>query len=305
MSFKVKGVIIPLLTPFDEQGKIYTTATKQLIEFLIERGIHGLFPGGTTGEGPLLTIQERRQLAETVVEAADGRVPVIVHTGAITTAEALELTQHAQAVGAQAAAIVPPYYYHHSDEALFRHFELIATQTSDFPIYLYNYPVAGNHLSVYLIARLAECCPNIVGLKDSSGTLDTLVACSSLRDGNFNTANGSDGLILAAMAMGFDACVSGNANVVPELVVALYHAATEGNLELARELQRKVDAVRQLLGDGGDLSLFKGILAQRGLDAGAVRAPLLQAPEAVITQHWHALSALGLELTLLNPNTVR
>jgi 4-hydroxy-tetrahydrodipicolinate synthase len=297
MSFKVKGVIVPLLTPFDERGKIYTPATKQLVEFLIERGIHGLFPGGTTGEGPLLTIQERRQLAETVVEAADGRVPVIVHTGAITTAETLKITQHAQAVGAQAAAMIPPYYYHHSDEALLRHFELIATQTSDFPIYLYNYPVAGNHLSVDLIARLVECCPNIVGIKDSSGTLNTLVACSSLRDGNFNTANGSDGLILAALAMGFDACVSGNANVVPELVVALYHAATEGNLELARELQRKVDAVRQLLGDGGDLSLFKGILAQRGLEAGAVRAPLLQAPEAIITQRWRALNTLGLELT--------
>jgi 4-hydroxy-tetrahydrodipicolinate synthase len=297
MSFKVKGVIVPLLTPFDEQGKIHTTATKQLIEFLIERGIHGLFPGGTTGEGPLLTIQERRQLAETVVEAADGRVPVIVHTGAITTAETLELTQHAQAVGAQAAAMIPPYYYHHSDEALFRHFQLIATQTPHFPIYLYNYPVAGNHLSVDLIARLVECCPNIVGIKDSGGTLDTLVACSSLRDGDFNTANGSDGLILAALAMGFDACVSGNANVVPELVVALYHAATEGNLELARELQKKVDAVRQLLGDGGDLSLFKGILAQRGLKVGAVRAPLLQAPEAAITQRWQALNTLGLELT--------
>jgi 4-hydroxy-tetrahydrodipicolinate synthase len=297
MGFKVKGVIVPLLTPFDEQGKIHTTATKQLIEFLIERGIHGLFPGGTTGEGPLLTIQDRRQLAETVVEAAEGRVPVIVHTGAITTAEALELTQHAQAVGAQAAAMIPPYYYLHSDEALFRHFQLIATQTPDFPIYLYNYPVAGNHLSVDLIARLVERCPNIVGLKDSSGTLDTLVACSSLRDGNFNTANGSDGLILAALAMGVDACVSGNANVVPELVVALYHAATEGNLELAREVQRKLDAVRQLLGDGGDLSLFKGILAQRGLEVGAVRAPLLQAPEAVIAQRWRALNTLGLELT--------
>ena len=123
MSFKVKGVIVPLLTPFDEQGKVHTTATRQLIEFLIERGIHGLFPGGTTGEGPLLTIQERRQLAETVVEAVDGRVPVIVHTGAITTAETLQLTQHAQAIGAQAAAMIPPYYYHHSDEALFRHFD--------------------------------------------------------------------------------------------------------------------------------------------------------------------------------------
>jgi 4-hydroxy-tetrahydrodipicolinate synthase len=298
MRLRIKGVIVALLTPFDEQGNLHKAATARLVEFLVGRGIHGLFPGGTTGEGPLLTGQERRQLAETVVEAADGRVPVIVHTGAVTTAETLELAQHAQSIGAQATAIIPPYYYHHSDEALFRHFESIATQTPDLPIYLYNYPaVAGNHLSVDLITRLVECCPNIVGMKDSSGTLDTLAACSSLRGGSFSAATGSDGLILAAMAMGVDACVSGNANVVPELVVALYHAAAEGNLELARELQTKVDTVRGLLGDGRDLTLFKGILAQRGLDVGAVRAPLLQAPEAVIEQHWHALSALGLELT--------
>lgn len=298
MNLKVKGVIVPLLTPFDEQGGINTGAIKQLVEFLIERGIHGVFPGGTTGEGPLLTTQERRQLAEAVVEAVDGRIPVIVHTGAITTREAIELTQHARDIGAQAAAIIPPYFYHHSDEGLLRHFESVAQQVPDFPIYLYNNPaVSGNHTSAELVARLVECCPNVVGMKDSSGGLATLAACSALRDGNFNTANGDDGLILAALAMGIDACVSGNANVVPELVVALYHAVIEGNLALAREQQRKIDAVRQILGDGGDLSLFKGILAQRGPGAGAVRAPLLQAPEAVIKQRWQALNALGLDLT--------
>lgn len=297
MGLKIKGVIVPPVTPFDEQGDIDKAAIKRLVDFLIERGIHGLFPGGTTGEGPLLSISERRQLAEAFVEAADGRLPVIVHTGAITTAATLDLTQHAQAIGAQAAAIIPPYYYHHSNEVLLCHFEHIANQVPDFPIYLYNNPSAvGNSISLEVVTFLVERCPNIVGIKDSSGSLTTLFAMSALRDGDFNTASGNDGQVLMGIALGFDACVSGNANVVPELMVALYHAAAEGKLELARDLQRKVDAVRQLLGDGADLSLFKGILAQRGLAMGAVRAPLLQAPEAVITRRWRDLNALGLDL---------
>lgn len=297
MKLHIRGVIVPLLTLFNEQGKINTEATKQLVEFLIERGVHGLFPGGTTGEGPLLTTEERCQLAATVIQAAAGRVPVIVHTGAITTCETIKLTRHAWAMGAQAAAIIPPYYYHLDEEELFLHFREVARQVPDLPIYLYNNPaVTGHDLSTQLISRLVEECPNIIGMKDSSGTLDTLAACSTLRDGHFNTACGDDGLILAAMAMGFDACVSGNANVVPELVVALYQTAKEGDLGKARELQRKVDAVRRLLGDGGNLSLLKGILTQRGLDAGGVRAPLLQVPGAMITQRWQALKALGLDL---------
>ena len=297
MNLKVKGVIVPPLTPFDENGKIDEAAIKRLVDFLVERGIHGLFPGGTTGEGPLLDISERHQLAEVFVQAADGRVPVIVHTGAISTQATLELTRHAQLSGAQAAAIVPPYFYHHSDEALLQHFELIATHVPDFPLYLYNNPsVAGNNISLELVIRLVERCPNIVGMKDSSGSVETLFATSGLRNGHFNTASGNDGQILMGIAMGFDACVSGNANVVPELVVALYHAAVRGDLELARELQGELNAVRRILKDGADLSLFKGALAQRGLAVGAVRAPLLQASEAVITQCWRDLSALGLDL---------
>jgi 4-hydroxy-tetrahydrodipicolinate synthase len=297
MHLKIKGVIVAPITPFNAQGQIDPAAIRRLVDFLIERGIHGLFPGGTTGEGPLLSIAERRQLADTFVAAADGRVPVIVHTGAITTADTIDLTRHAQAIGAQAAAMTPPYFYHHRDEVLQCHFETVAEQVPDFPLYLYNNPpVTGNNLSKPLVTQLLERCPNIVGMKDSNTSLDTLFAVSSSRDGAVNTASGSDGQILAGMAMGFDACVSGNANVVPELVVALYHAASQGSLSQARKLQRKLDAVRQILEDGTDLSIFKGVLAQRGLPVGGVRPPLLPASEAVIARCWQALTALDLEL---------
>jgi dihydrodipicolinate synthase/N-acetylneuraminate lyase len=295
MQLKIKGVIVPTVTPFDDSGNIDAIGIKCLSNYLIERGVAGLFPGGTTGEGPLLSIQERRYLAESFVKAVDGRVPVIMHTGAITTADTLELTQHACSIGAHAAAIITPYYYAYSYEALLHHFETVAHATPNFPIYLYNYPaVAGNELNAQLIKDLIEHCPNIIGLKDSSGCLDTLFEIAFLRNGTFNTAIGNDKQILMGLSMGFDACVSGNANVFPELIVALTRATFENNKLLARELQCKVNAVCKVLRDGSDLSLFKGIMARRGLKVGQVRPPMLQISETVLSQCWRDLIALDL-----------
>lgn len=296
MSWRIKGIIVPLLTPFDRTGSLDLTAAGRLVEYLIKRGVHGLMPGGTTGEGPLLSEDERRVLAETVVRAADGRLPVIVHTGAITTREAVALTQHAQACGGAAAALITPYYFRYTDEALFRHYVAVCEAVPDFPIYLYNNPaVTGNVISADLAARVVEACPNVVGMKDSGGHLENLLRCMTLRDGTFNTASGNDGDILAALALGMDACVSGNANVVPELVTALYRAASGGDLPEARRLQRRVNRVREILEDGRDLSLFKAMLTARGLPVGTVRAPLVPASEDAARRKWHELQALDLD----------
>jgi dihydrodipicolinate synthase/N-acetylneuraminate lyase len=294
---KIQGVIVPFLTPFDGRGEVDLPAVRPTVDFLIERGVAGLFPGGTTGEGPLLAAQERRQLAEAVVEAAGGRVPVIVHVGAISTPETAELARHAQATGADAVAIVAPYYYSYGDEALFRHFEQVAAQVPNLPIYLYHNPFVGrSRLTVALFTRLVAEVSNMTGVKDSSSNLELVRAGIPLRGGQLNIASGDDGLILAAMAIGADACVSGNSNVVPELVVALARAAAGGDVPRAREIQARLDAVRAILADGSDLSLFKGVLELRGVPAGMVRGPMLQAPEARIRECWQALSALDLDL---------
>ena len=125
----------------------------------------------------------------------------------------------------------------------------------------------------------------------------SFAAATTWRDGTFNTASGPDGLILAASSVGVDACVSGNANFVPELVVALKAAATQGDLTTARALQTRLNQVRHIVRDGADLSLFKGILKYRGLDVGSVRPPLPRASEAQISECWEQLQALGLELS--------
>lgn len=292
---KIRGVIVPMLTPFADDGQIDEGRTAALVDFLIERRIAGLFPLGTTGEGPLLTTAERKQVAEWVVRRAAGRVPVIIHTGAITTAETLELTRHARDVGADAVAIVPPYFYKLSDAALFEHYAVIARALPDVPIYLYHNPgVTPNSLTTELVFRLAEAFPNVTGLKDSSGSLAILFASRSLHGGAFNTASGPDGLILAAQAIGIDACVAGNANYLPELVVSLYEAVQRGDLETGRRLQAQLDDARRILGDGSDLSLFKAMCARRGVPIGDVRAPLRPAAVERVDAAWHALEAAGI-----------
>ncbi len=295
---KIRGVIVPMLTPFADDGQIDEGRTAALVDFLIERRIVGLFPLGTTGEGPLLTTAERKQMADWVVRRAAGRVPVIIHTGAITTTETLELTRHARDVGADAVAIVPPYFYKLSDAALFDHYAVIARALPDVPIYLYHNPgVTPNNLTTELVFRLAEAFPNVTGLKDSSGSLATLFASRSLHGGAFNTASGPDGLILAAQAIGIDACVAGNANYAPELVVSLYEAAQRGDLETGRRLQAQLDNARRILGDGSDLSLFKAVCARRGVPVGDVRAPLRPAAVERTDAAWSALKAGGISFS--------
>lgn len=293
MNFKVEGVIVPLVTPFDATGELDTGAVKHLVEYLIERGVHGLYPAGTTGEGALLTLRERQALGEAVVTATASRVPVIIHAGATTTRETQTLVQHAQSIGAQAAAVIPPFFYHHSDEALLAHYVAVANSAPDFPLYLYNFPAVSNNTFTFdLVMAIREQAPNVVGMKDSSGSLALLTRLRDVTNGQFNTANGGDGQILMAQAMGFDACVSGHANVAPELVVDLYKKAHAGQIEAARQLQQKMDQMRQLLGDGGNLSLFKAMVTKRGVPVGEVRAPLVPAKAEIIAERWTALKAL-------------
>jgi len=295
MNFKLQGVIVPMVTPFDDQSQLDVAAIPRLVDYLIACGVAGLFPSGTTGEGFLLSLDERRQLAAAVVEAAAGRVPVIVQTGTPTTAETLALTQHAQSIGAQAVAILPPYVYHHLDAALLRHYITVAQSVPDLPIYLYNFPaISHNTLTTALILALRAEAPNIIGMKDSSGSLATLTEVLAATDGEFTAINGGDGQVLMALAMGFDGCVSGNANVVPEVLAALYRAVTNGDLPTARKLQQQLNQVRTLLGDGGNLSLFKAMLARRGVAVGDVRAPLLPAAPELVAAKWDELSALGI-----------
>jgi len=298
MTFNLQGVVVPILTPFDSEGALDVQATHRLVDYLIARGVDGVYPCGTTGEAFLLSMDERRRLAAAVVDAAAGRVSVIIHAGAATTADTIALTQHAQAAGADAVAVIPPLIYHHSDQALLQHYIIVARSAPDLPLMLYNFPaICNNEITFELVMELREQAPNVVGMKDSSGSLELLMRLHTVTDGEFITFNGGDGQALAAGAMGLSGCVSGNANVAPELFVELFAAASAGDLVRARALQRKVNVLRDLLGDGGNLSLFKRMVAKRGVEVGDVRAPLLAAAPELVEERWRQLAALGIELS--------
>lgn len=300
-EFHVRGVITALVTPFDDRGRVDEHALQRLVEYQVHAGVHGLNPCGTTGEHALLTPDERKQVAETVVRAAKKRVPVFVQTGAVSTELTMALTRHAQDIGADAATVVTPYYYHPGDEGMIEHYVRVSQSAPDLPIFLYNIPqMTGNNLSPAIVAAIAERCPNVVGMKDSSGNLQQVIDSVPLRGGRFTLAMGSDGLVLSALAAGIQASVSGNANVFPGLFVELFQAFWRGDLSTAQSAQTRIQDVRRILRDGSDLSLFKAILARRGLPVGGVRPPLVNASAQTVGACIEALESVGLEVNAIS-----
>ncbi len=294
----IRGVITPIITPLKANGDINPAMIRPLVDYLIDRGVAGIYPLGSTGEGPLFSADERKAVAAATVTAVDGRVSVIIHTGAINTAETLALTRHARDIGADAAAVVTPWYFQHSDAALEQHYHTLFEAVAGFPVYLYNLPqLANNSLSAALVTRLARAHDNCVGLKDSSGDLLTMCAVNHLRGGRFNTAIGPDNLILAGLAMGLDCSVSGNSNLVPEVVIGIHQSYHAGELAAAQARQRQLRAVIEVVGSGGWLTIVKGILSARGLPVGGVRPPLVQASAETIKACIAQLQALKIDLS--------
>jgi 4-hydroxy-tetrahydrodipicolinate synthase len=240
-------------------------------------------PCGTTGEFPLLSIAERQRVIEIVVDIVAGRVPVIAHAGAPSTLETICLAQHAASQGSQAVSVVAPYFYGLPDRALVDHFCRVADAIPSTPVFLYNIPQnAGNALSRAVVERIIARCPNVVGIKDSTGDLDTLISFVGLEGGRFQVVCGSDGLLLRALGAGACAAVSGNANVFPEVLVELVNSVSSGDMEVARRQQALLDAIRTALLDGRSISLIKRALELRGPTAGPVRAPLPEATAQMV-----------------------
>ena len=296
----IHGVISPIVTPLKSNGDINPAIIAPLVDWLIDCGIAGIYPLGTTGEGPLFSLEERKAIAEATVDAVAGRAPVIIHTGAISTRETLELTRHARDIGATAASIITPWYYPLSDEALESHFSSILSALPDFAVYFYNLPaMAGNTLSADLVMRLAAKHENAVGIKDSSGDLQTMFAVNGLRGGKFNTCIGPDMLILAGLSMGLDGSVSGHSNLAPETCIGIYNSVKANDLAAAQAYQKRLNEVGSVIARFGWLPVIKGVMALRGLAVGGVRSPLQSASEDTIRRCVEQLRALDVDLSVV------
>ena len=287
------GVICPILTPFDEFGKIDIKALQKLVEFLIEHGIESIMPGGTTGEGMLLSIDERKLIAETVVNQVRNRIDVIVHTGCITTADTLELTKHAQTIGAVGASVITPYFFTYDDEALFQYYITVAKATSDFPIALYCFPGnAKQRISLSLFSRLRNEVDNIVAIKLSDPNLILFQEYVQAGGEDFRTLCGVDALALSALSVGSVGQVSGNSNVFPEVFCNLYKAFAAGNMPEAKRQQVLINRIRKVFKD--DLTYFKAAMKLRGVPVGDPRLPLRKLNFKELEEMKEGIDQLGL-----------
>lgn len=291
---ELRGLVCPMVTPFAADGALDLAAARQVVDFLIAHGVQVLFPAGSTGEGALLTQAEREALAAAVVDQAAGRVPVIVYTGAITTAETVALTRHAQAIGASAASVITPYFFTYDEESVFAHYLAVAQAVPDFPVFVYAFPGnAKNDISPALLARLRAAAPNIAGFKSSNGDLIRFQEYMDAIGPGGVPLCGVDGLMLPALALGSMGQVSGNSNAVPELFRRVYDAFRAGDLEAARAAQAAVNRARRALHDGVHLAYFKAALTLRGVPGGRVRAPMRELTPAQIDQLRADLQTLG------------
>ena len=233
-----EGSYVALVTPFKDDESLDEAKLKELIQFQIEGGTHGIVPCGTTGESPALSEEEHDRVVEITVDTVNGQVPVIAGTGSNSTTRTLRATKHAKAAGADAALIVTPYYNKPTQEGLYAHYMKIADSV-DIPIVVYNVPGrCGTDILSPTIARLAEH-PNIVALKEATGELKRASEVVNLCPEDFVVLSGDDVNTLPIMAVGGKGVISVVANVAPSDIADMCNAFHSGNLELARKLHYK------------------------------------------------------------------
>ena len=233
-----EGSFVALVTPFKDDESLDEAKLKELIEFQIDGGIHGIVPCGTTGESPSLSEEEHDRVIELTVETVNGRVPVIAGTGSNSTTRTLRATEHAKAAGADAALIVTPYYNKPNQQGLYAHYMKVADSV-DIPIIIYNVPGrCGTDILSDTVARLAEH-PNIVGLKEATGELKRASEVVSMCPDDFVVLSGDDINTLPILSVGGKGVISVVANVDPADIAETCNAFKAGNIELARKLHYK------------------------------------------------------------------
>ncbi|MFW5927128.1 MAG: 4-hydroxy-tetrahydrodipicolinate synthase [Wenzhouxiangella sp.] len=280
---QVKGVYTALVTPFDEAGEVNYEVLGEMLERQIAAGVAGVVPMGTTGESPTLFNAEHDEVIRYTIEKVAGRIQVWAGTGSNNTLQALRTTCEAQEAGADGALVVTPYYNKPSQEGLYRYFREISDAT-DLPIIVYN--IRGRtavNVETDTLARIAEI-PSIVAVKEASGDIgqmtDVIDRICRRRADPFWVVSGDDALTLPLMSVGGHGVISVVANLVPERMVALVRAASEGDFETARRIHFELLPLFKASFIETNPVPIKAAMNLCGIDVGAVRSPLAPLSEA-------------------------
>ena len=286
-----QGVLPAMATPLDDSGyRVNTAVIPTLIEFLINKGAQGLFVGGTTGEGILLTSEERMRLHKTAVTTIGDRVPIILHVGANRIDTAVALAQHASTIGCDAIAAVTPYYYDIHDEALADYYFAIAAAVPDVPLLLYDIPhLAGNSISPQLLIRLSQKIPSLAGIKISQQNALLVRQLLDATPDHLIALVGNERLILGLLAMRADGLISGTSTAVPEPFVALTQAFAANDLHKAQQIQLQINQFLDLFPAGERIGAIKSILNERGIAVGTAMPPRPMPTENL----WSQIQSIG------------
>jgi 4-hydroxy-tetrahydrodipicolinate synthase len=269
----IKGSIVAIVTPMQEDESLDLAAFRALIDFHIAEGTDGIVVVGTTGESPTVNVEEHEKLIQTAVDHAAKRIPIIAGTGANSTREAIELAAFAKRIGADASLTVVPYYNKPTQEGMFRHFKAVA-EAVDMPHILYNVPGrTGCDMGNDTVLRLAQI-PNIVGIKDATGGIERGSDLLQRAPGNFAVYSGDDASTLALMLLGAVGTISVTANVAPRLVHEMCAAALNGDVGKAREINYRLLGLHRHLFVEANPIPVKWAVARMGKMKNVLRLPL-------------------------------
>lgn len=277
----LKGVIVPIITPIDENERIDEKALREQVDYVIEGGILGVLAFGSNGEFYVIEEDEMERGLKIMIEQAAGRVPVYLGIGAISTKKCVRLAKMAKAFGAAGISVLQPMFLKPTETELFLHFKTIAEAVPDMPMLLYNNPGrVGYTMSGNLVDRLAHEVENIVGMKDTSGDMtQTAEFIRRTRDVDFKVFGGKDTLLYASLCHGAAGGVCTAGNFMPELITDIYNKYIAGDLEGALEAQFKLNPVRLSM-DGASFPVAAKDMANlRGRNVGRPYSPNLATPE--------------------------
>ncbi len=273
---RLQGIFTPNVVPLDRQGDIHEAELRRYVDWLIERGVHGLYPNGSTGEFTRFTAEERRRIIEIIADQTAGRVPILAGAAEANVRETIRACEHYHALGCRAVAIVSPFYYKLTPAGVYAYFKEIADHTP-IDVTLYNIPMFASPIDVPTVRRLAEECPRVVAIKDSSGDLPHMMRMIAevrpLRP-EFSFLTGWDAALMPMLLIGCDGGTNATSGVVPEITRKLYDLTLTGRLDEARDLQyRLLHLFDAMLYSAEFPEGFRAALQLRGFQTGAGRQP--------------------------------
>jgi dihydrodipicolinate synthase/N-acetylneuraminate lyase len=301
-SATITGILVPHMVPLDDRGRINEEELARYVSWLIDQGVHGLYPNGSTGEFLRFTVEERKRIVQIVCKAAGGRVPVVAGAAEANVSETIRACEHCLEAGARAVAVVSPFYYRLSPESVYAYFREIGRH-SPIDVTLYNIPMLASPIDVPTVRRLAEEVPRIIGIKDSSGDISHMIrliaAVRPIRP-DFAFLTGWDPALVPMLAVGCDGGTHATSGVAPELTRRIYDTTRAGDLDAAMALQRQLTELFDPLIQAPDFPEgFRVGAEARGFKMGASRQPATDAQSAdrrkLAERVRSQLDALGLQ----------